>query len=86
MAQDSLNKQLPVCYGVLVIWGCGRWGRRNVSIEGEISHSLYSGSRNYSERLGLRYAAQWRILVSEEGLVILTQVSSKGAVGYNGVE
>lgn len=44
----SFNKQLPVCYVVMIIWGCGRCGRRNVSIEGEIPYPLSSGSSNYS--------------------------------------
>lgn len=71
----TFNAQLSVCCVVMIIWASGRCESRNMSLEGEIPHSLASGTRNYSERWGSRSTAQWRTLVLEESLVTHTRAS-----------
>ena len=70
----------------MVMWVCERWESRNVSIEGEIPHSLSIGSRNYSDRPGPRYTAQWRILFWRRVWSYLLESAPRKWVGYNGVE
>lgn len=63
--------------------GMGELGKRNMILEGEIPHSLASGTRNYAERQGSSYTAQWRTLGGECGHTY--QMQLHGVAGTMGL-
>lgn len=76
----TCNKQLPVCCVVMIIWGCGRWKNRSVSLEGEIPHQKLLGE------VGPQVHSPVEGSCLEESLVTHTRASSMRASGYSAAE